>query len=197
MRPQPLSRIDVEAGDGRGVLLGDLLDVDAALGRHHAQVLLGGAIEQSASVATHAGVSVRSDGGQAGRPRLGYWIGAASACVVVAVVVGAEVHLPILALQDAEERAVGIDPILEVSPLPAPRHASGATTARRDACTRPPRPCTPIGPRIQAIRTEPGRRPEHRRRRLPRPSCRGLGPAPAGRPRFGLLRRGAPPRIPA
>ena len=43
-------RVDVQAGDGLGVLVGDRLDLHAALGRHHGQVLLGRPIQGEAGV---------------------------------------------------------------------------------------------------------------------------------------------------
>ena len=43
-------RVDVQPGDGLGVLLGDRLDLDPALGRHHGQVLLGRPVEGEAGV---------------------------------------------------------------------------------------------------------------------------------------------------
>ena len=43
-------RVDVDLRDRIGVLLGDLLDVDAALRRKHAEVLLGGAVEREQHV---------------------------------------------------------------------------------------------------------------------------------------------------
>ena len=47
---EPVDRVDVEPDDGVGVLLGDLLDVDAALRRQHQQVLLGRPVEREAGV---------------------------------------------------------------------------------------------------------------------------------------------------
>ena len=50
LEAQPVHRVDVEQGDGVGIGGGHLLDLDAALGREHAQVLLGAAIEGEAGV---------------------------------------------------------------------------------------------------------------------------------------------------
>ena len=47
---EPDRRIDVHAGDGRRVLLGHRFDLDAALGRHHGEVLLGRPVEGEAGV---------------------------------------------------------------------------------------------------------------------------------------------------
>src|SRR3546814_4487492 len=46
---QPVDRIDPDLGDGIGVALGDGLDLHAALGREHAEVLLGGPVERERS----------------------------------------------------------------------------------------------------------------------------------------------------
>ena len=47
---EPVDRVDVEPHDRVGVLLGDLLDLDAALGRQHQQVLLRRPVEGEAGV---------------------------------------------------------------------------------------------------------------------------------------------------
>ncbi len=47
---EPVDGIDVDAGDGVGVLLGDLLDLDAALRRQHPEVQLGAAVERERRV---------------------------------------------------------------------------------------------------------------------------------------------------
>jgi hypothetical protein len=49
-RGEPVERVDVQPGDRLGVLLGDLLDLDAALGREHAEVQLGRPVEGEARV---------------------------------------------------------------------------------------------------------------------------------------------------
>ena len=50
LEAQAVDRVDVEDGDGIGVGDGHLLDLDPALGRQHAQVLLGAAVEGEAGV---------------------------------------------------------------------------------------------------------------------------------------------------
>ena len=47
---EPVDRIDPDLGDGVGVVGGDGLDLDPAIGRQHAQVLLGRAVEGEAGV---------------------------------------------------------------------------------------------------------------------------------------------------
>ena len=47
---EPVDRIDVDPGDGVGVLLGHLLDLDAALRRQHAEVQLGAPVERERRV---------------------------------------------------------------------------------------------------------------------------------------------------
>ena len=47
---QTIDRIDVQADDRIGVLVGDRLDLDPALGRQHHQVLLRGPVEREADV---------------------------------------------------------------------------------------------------------------------------------------------------
>ena len=47
---EPVDRVDPDLGDGVGVRLGHRLDLDAALGRQHAEVLLGRTVEREAGV---------------------------------------------------------------------------------------------------------------------------------------------------
>ena len=47
---EPVDRVDVQLDDRVGVRFGDRLDLDAAFGRQHQQVLLGGPVEREAGV---------------------------------------------------------------------------------------------------------------------------------------------------
>ncbi len=49
-RVEPVDRVDVQLDDRVGIRLGDRLDLDAALGRQHQEVLLGGTVEREAGV---------------------------------------------------------------------------------------------------------------------------------------------------